>query len=77
MPPHARTIASSLREFTQMNPPMFFGSKLDEYPQEFFDEVYKILFAMGVNLRRSPSWCPINSKVWPKLGTHNGGIIGC
>ena len=31
-----------------MNPPMFFGSKLDEDPQYFLDEVYKILHSMGV-----------------------------
>ena len=27
---------------------MFFGSKKDEYPQDFLDEVYKILYAIGV-----------------------------
>ena len=32
-----------------MNPPTFYGSKVDEEPQEFIDEVYKILHAMGVS----------------------------
>ena len=32
-----------------MNPPTFYGSKVDEDPQEFIDEVYKILYAMGVS----------------------------
>ena len=31
-----------------MNPPTFYGSKIEEEPQEFIDEVYKILFAMGL-----------------------------
>ncbi|KAK4709703.1 hypothetical protein R3W88_004216 [Solanum pinnatisectum] len=37
-----------LRDFTRMNPPMFFGSKVNEDPQEFVEEVYKIVDAMGV-----------------------------
>ena len=31
-----------------MNPPTFYRYKVDEYPQEFLDEVYKVLYAMGV-----------------------------
>ena len=31
-----------------MNPPTFYGSKVDEDSQEFLDEVYKVLYAMGV-----------------------------
>ncbi|XP_015086975.1 uncharacterized protein LOC107030088 [Solanum pennellii] len=46
---HASTIASRLRDFTRMNPPMYFGSKVDEDPQDFLDEFYKIMFAMGVS----------------------------
>ena len=29
---------------------MFFGSRANEYPQDLLDEVYKILFAMGVSM---------------------------
>ena len=29
---HASTMASSLRDFTEMNPPKYFGSKVDEDP---------------------------------------------
>ena len=34
-----------------MNPPTFCGTKLDEYPQGFIDEVFKVVDAMGVNPR--------------------------
>ena len=32
-----------------MNTPTFYGSKVEEDPQGFIDEVYKILFAMGLS----------------------------
>ena len=32
----------------RINPSVFHGSKVDEDPQEFIDEVYKILSIMGV-----------------------------
>ncbi|XP_015068762.1 uncharacterized protein LOC107013345 [Solanum pennellii] len=41
-------MASRLRNFSRMNPPMFYRSKADEDPQDFLDEVYMILFTMGV-----------------------------
>ena len=31
------------------NPPMFFGSKVNEDPQDFLNKVYKILYALGVS----------------------------
>ena len=43
---HVGTMASHLREFTRMNPPTFYGSKVEEDPHEFIDEIYKILYAM-------------------------------
>ena len=42
------TMTSRLRDFVRMNPPIFLGSKVNEYPQEFLDGVYKVLSAMGV-----------------------------
>ena len=42
------TMTSRLRYFMRMNPPIFLGSKVNEYPQEFLDGVYKVLGAMGV-----------------------------
>ena len=46
--PHQQvtTMASRLSDFTRMNPPAFYGSKVDEDPQEFNDEVSKILLSM-------------------------------
>ncbi|KAH0658259.1 hypothetical protein KY289_027007 [Solanum tuberosum] len=41
-------MASRLRDFTRMSPPMFFGCKMGEDPQDFMDEVYKIVDVMGV-----------------------------
>ena len=36
-----------------MNPPIFLGSQVGEDPQEFVDEVYKIVHAMGVTSRET------------------------
>ena len=32
-----------------MNPPIFYGSKVDEEPQELIGEVSKIVMAMGLS----------------------------
>ena len=76
--PHQQvtTMASRQRDFTWMNPPTFYGSKVDEDPQEFIDEVSKILLAMGLTTSKRPSWPPVNSRTWLKYGTCNGGITG-
>ena len=44
--PPVRSKVDSLRDITRMNPPIFTGSKTLEDPQEFVDEVHKILVAM-------------------------------
>ena len=43
------TMASHLRDFTRMNTQMFFDSKVNENHYDFLDEVYKILYGMGVS----------------------------
>ena len=39
--------ASRIRDFTRMNPPRLFGSKMEEDLQWFIDEVLKVLDSMG------------------------------
>ena len=43
------SMADRLRDFTGMNPPIFIGSKTSEDPQEFENEVHKILVSMEAN----------------------------
>ena len=43
-------MSSRLSDFTRINPPILFGWKLDEDPQYFLDEDYKILFFIGVTM---------------------------
>ena len=49
--PIAKTATSRIRDFTRMNPPTFYRSKVDEDPQGFIDEVYKVLYAIGVSFQ--------------------------
>ena len=44
----ASTPASRVRDFKRMNPPEFHGSKVDEDPQAFIDEVARVVTIMGV-----------------------------
>ena len=52
------TTASCLKHFTRMNPPTFNGSNVEEYPQEFIDEIYKILYAMGLSTNEKVKFVP-------------------
>ena len=45
------SITSRLRDFLRINPPIFLGFKVGEDPQEFIDEVYKIVHDMRVTSR--------------------------
>ena len=43
---NAPTQASRIRHFTRMNPPEFHGSKSNEDPQDFIEEIFKIVDIM-------------------------------
>src|SRR5688500_8214453 len=45
----APTPASWIRDFTRMNPPEYYGSKANEDPQDFIEEIFKIVDIMGVS----------------------------
>ncbi|TMX03092.1 hypothetical protein EJD97_018350 [Solanum chilense] len=40
-------MASHIRDLTRMNPPVFYGSEVEEDTQQFIIEIYKIIYAMG------------------------------
>ena len=59
-----------------MDPPNFYGSKVEDDRQEFIDETYKILYAMRLTTSEKAELPLTNSKMWPKLGTSNTETIG-
>ena len=50
---HVSSVASHFSDFTRMDPPKYFGLKVDEDPQDFLDEVYRILISMGVSIKKA------------------------
>ena len=43
------TTISRIRDFTRMNPPYIFGSKMEEDLQGFINKVFKVLKSLGVS----------------------------
>ena len=68
---------SRLRNFTSMNPSMSYGSKANEDPQDFLDEVYKILFGISVTMGEKAELVAYQLKDVVQTWYTNRDIIGC
>ena len=64
-----------------MNPPTFFGSKVDEDPQGFIDEVFKVLDVMGVSSQEKVELAAYQlkdvSQVWYEKWKDERSVIEC
>lgn len=54
------TMASGLRDFVWMNPPIFLGSRVGEDSQDFLDCVNEIVDAIINLLGKKRIWLPIH-----------------
>ena len=68
-------MTSRLSESTRMSPFMFFGSKMIEDPQDFIDEVYNILYVIGLTLNEKDELASYQLKAIAQIGTPNGDTI--
>lgn len=46
--PNVGTTTSIVKDLVRMSPPQFHGSKVEEHPPEFINEVYKVISIIGV-----------------------------
>ena len=65
-----------MRDFARMNPPNFYGSKVEEVPQELIDETYKILYAMGFTTSEKAELATNQLKDVAQTWSSNGKTIG-
>ena len=57
--------------------PMFYGSRKHEDPQDFVDEVYKILFGISVTMGEKAELVAYQLKDVVQTWYTNRDIIGC
>ena len=69
---NASTTNLGIRDFTRMNPPTFFFSKVDEDPQGFMDEVFKVLESMGVSSQENIELFTYKLKYVPQVLDYEG-----
>ena len=73
--------ASRIRDFTRMNPPTFFGSRVEEDPQGFIDEVFNIVDAMVVSSQEKAELAAYQLKdvaqVWYEKWKNERSVIEC
>ena len=72
--PNASTPASRIPDFTRINHPTFYCTKVDEDTQHFIDEVFKVVDSMGVNPSEKEELAAYQLRMWLKCGLNNGGI---
>ena len=72
--PPACSMADRLRDFTRMKPPIFTGAKTLEDPQEFIDELDKILVALGASDTEKTELASYQLKDIAQLGKRCGKI---
>ena len=59
-----------------VNPPTFYRSKVYEDLEEFIDDVYKLIYAMGVSSIEKAELATYKTKDVLKHGMRIGGIRG-
>ena len=59
-----------------MNPPSFHGSKVDEDPQEFIDQVQKVTDIIWVTTIEIVELAATSCRMWLMLGSNSGSPKG-
>ena len=71
-----RNMLSRFRDFVRMNPPIFHCYKAGKDPEEFIDEVYKIVHCMSITSMEKCEVASCKLEMILKCGIHYGKAIG-